>query len=201
MAFTSLHDHTTTALGFTVTGDLTNCEHTKALSKVQTAMNTRTALAGPDRLRRRAGAIGLESIAMGAKHCKRHPSTSTSTRTPEMMAKARPRTKSYMSKSACAALIIAVAGAPQCVAAGLIQTEAVCQEQFGWMDNSLEQSPCLIAAFLLGACTSGSAYTALDFFPPVPFFVFFWCSFKVFKPGYASVTFLYNNLLTFGNIM
>lgn len=40
--------------------------------------------------------------------------------------------------------------------AGTIQTQAVCQEQFGWMDNALEQSPCLIAAFLLGACTDGS---------------------------------------------
>ncbi|KIO25774.1 hypothetical protein M407DRAFT_207556 [Tulasnella calospora MUT 4182] len=37
------------------------------------------------------------------------------------------------------------------------QTEAVCQDNFGWMNNSRTQSPCLVAAYLEGACGTGCA--------------------------------------------
>ncbi|TDL22385.1 hypothetical protein BD410DRAFT_788655 [Rickenella mellea] len=36
-----------------------------------------------------------------------------------------------------------------------VQTPAVCLNDFAWMDNSESQSPCLVAAWLLGACQGG----------------------------------------------
>ncbi|TFK71697.1 hypothetical protein BDN72DRAFT_856009 [Pluteus cervinus] len=36
------------------------------------------------------------------------------------------------------------------------QTAAVCSSDFVWMQNGLQQSPCLVAAFSLGACTNGN---------------------------------------------
>jgi hypothetical protein len=41
----------------------------------------------------------------------------------------------------------------------LAQTGAVCAEEFTWMQNSLSQSPCLVAAFVVGACASGGKYS------------------------------------------
>lgn len=40
---------------------------------------------------------------------------------------------------------------------GSAQTSAVCQDGFGWMSNSRAQSPCLVAAYLEGACGTGCA--------------------------------------------
>lgn len=36
-----------------------------------------------------------------------------------------------------------------------VQSEAVCIDQFSWMANAQEQSPCLAAAWLLGSCQNG----------------------------------------------
>jgi hypothetical protein len=41
-------------------------------------------------------------------------------------------------------------GHPELVA----QTGAVCADEFSWMQNHLDQSPCLVVAFVLGACNS-----------------------------------------------
>ena len=38
----------------------------------------------------------------------------------------------------------------------IIQTSAVCSDEYSWMENHLEQSPCLVASYVLGACFSES---------------------------------------------
>jgi len=38
------------------------------------------------------------------------------------------------------------------------QTNATCLASFGWANNSLGQSPCLVAAYLQGACDSGTFF-------------------------------------------
>ncbi|KIM62175.1 hypothetical protein SCLCIDRAFT_120442 [Scleroderma citrinum Foug A] len=35
------------------------------------------------------------------------------------------------------------------------QSTVVCLSDFAWMNNSIGQDPCLVAAFVLGACTGG----------------------------------------------
>lgn len=35
------------------------------------------------------------------------------------------------------------------------QTNATCVSDFKWMDNSLQQTPCLVAAYAMGACLNG----------------------------------------------
>ncbi|KAL5534813.1 hypothetical protein ACEPAG_1277 [Sanghuangporus baumii] len=37
-----------------------------------------------------------------------------------------------------------------------VQSTATCLSQFDWMDNSLEQSPCIVAAYLLAQCAGGN---------------------------------------------
>lgn len=44
------------------------------------------------------------------------------------------------------------------VAAGTIEDQTTCTTDYIWMYNSLEQTSCYIAAFLLAACTDGSEY-------------------------------------------
>lgn len=41
------------------------------------------------------------------------------------------------------------------VSAQNINTTAICQPNFSWMNNTLHQSPCLIAAYLQGQCDNG----------------------------------------------
>ncbi|KAI5122718.1 hypothetical protein M0805_009771 [Coniferiporia weirii] len=36
-----------------------------------------------------------------------------------------------------------------------VQSNAICIDNFDWMDNSLHQSPCLVASFLLAECVGG----------------------------------------------
>ena len=38
------------------------------------------------------------------------------------------------------------------LAARAIQSQAVCVDQFAGMDNKQQQSPCLVLAYVLGAC-------------------------------------------------
>ncbi len=36
------------------------------------------------------------------------------------------------------------------------QSSAICLDEFSWMDNSIGQQPCLVAAWLLSQCAGGS---------------------------------------------
>ncbi|KIM34553.1 hypothetical protein M408DRAFT_98001 [Serendipita vermifera MAFF 305830] len=56
-------------------------------------------------------------------------------------------------KAFFAGLIATLLGGSQVLAQ--IQTEATCAASFSWQENSLNQSPCLIAAYLQGACSAG----------------------------------------------
>jgi hypothetical protein len=44
----------------------------------------------------------------------------------------------------------------------LAQTTALCESQYSWMQNSKGQSPCLVAAFVEGACAADSKQAAPD---------------------------------------
>ncbi|EJD55039.1 hypothetical protein AURDEDRAFT_118304 [Auricularia subglabra TFB-10046 SS5] len=50
-------------------------------------------------------------------------------------------------------------------AAGTVQTEAKCQDQFGWMANSQGQSPCLIAAYVLAQCQPFNSWDVVAITP------------------------------------
>jgi len=45
----------------------------------------------------------------------------------------------------------------------LFQSNATCLSSFDWAINSLNQSPCLVAAYLQGACFAGGQHSL--FFP------------------------------------
>lgn len=36
-----------------------------------------------------------------------------------------------------------------------VQSQAVCIDEFSWMSNSVNQNPCLVAAWLLSQCAGG----------------------------------------------
>lgn len=42
-----------------------------------------------------------------------------------------------------------------------VQSAAVCQAQYNWMDNEMQQPPCLVAGYLLGQCAEGSESSML----------------------------------------
>lgn len=60
------------------------------------------------------------------------------------------------------AALVATLAAVRMVRAGTVQVQASCGEQFGWMDNALEQSICAIAAYLLSACTDDSEFLIIS---------------------------------------
>ena len=42
-----------------------------------------------------------------------------------------------------------------------VQSQALCSQEFSWMDNSLSQSPCNVAGYLLAQCANGSEFVVI----------------------------------------
>lgn len=43
-----------------------------------------------------------------------------------------------------------------------VQSSALCIDEFSWMSNSVNQSPCLVAAWLLSQCAGGGELRILS---------------------------------------
>lgn len=49
-----------------------------------------------------------------------------------------------------------------------VQSQATCLVNYGWMDNSVQQSPCYVAGWLLGQCNEGGVLLHPLYYVSVP---------------------------------